>query len=682
MRRLGRDAKRLADDFSELAAGAKAVRGLGAAGPAFADELAAGFERARTALTERDEFLLDHRALLFEPGAVRKIDKARAKAQGFLDDADLQTRDDRRAQRLAQAEAALTAGLRGAEKTVRRSGLTVPPTRFRSGDLVGPSGGRVAIPRDAPSPLAGASIVFESGALADQTAIVVGPGVAVVGGRDVPAGPTFQVTPDGLPLSGRAYVVLPTTLPDGASSGDLAVFRRIGSQSSKLGGTLPFPNGTAQADTDRIGTFQCGIPAPPLGAPDGNYRVQMLAFNANVGTTSVTPAFDPSVAAALISQDYTFRRDGTGAAALGSSQVMSRVFTRTAPNHVDAHSSTIAGPFEFAWTTSAGNRFAFDFPTGVVTANAVGVASTDGSVLVIRGHGGTFDFLAVGVRAAPASDGAELADLDGRWVGVEFGVSFEDAGERPFRTQWTSRFTPFTVDDGVVAFESAGERRTTTVEVRAELSSPVHEVTTTAVPDGGGFTLTVLPDGALADGPAIRRGQFDPVKGLLALRTFDTTGNGGKRRTASLLVAVKKPFPAGSGDFVGAWNAVEFGADLAVATPDALTSSLTLSGSVGTFTADGAGDAVEAPASGVAADVTLRGNPPTSAMQWVLAGTSAATGASQRAFALDLDAFGHHTPATDRYWYGASGDGSVVLGATTTAGWGDTPRRGIVIALE
>lgn len=688
--RLSKTARKRADDFSELVAGTQGVRKLGTAGDAYADEVAEGFVRAGIALTEREELLRDHRELLVVPKDVSKLDSALQKSADLRGAAAAETRPDRRAKLLAQAEATLATALRKAEKAVRRAGKPLPPTRFRSGDEMGPSGGRVAIPRDAASPLAGSSVVFAPNALTSLTVVTLGPGDAIVTGRDTPAGPSLRVSPEGLALSGEAEVRLPYALPDGAVAADLSVFRRAGSATTQLLGAEALPDGFAAATSLALGTFQAGIAAPPLGAPDGVYRVQMLAHVTNPGTTSTNPAFDPGVSAAFFVQDYTFRRNGSGSAALGSLQVMTRAYTRTAPHHVDQHSSTITGAFEFAWTASAGNRFSFQFPAGpTATATAQGVASTDGRVLVFAGRTTGFDFFAVGLRAAPASSPADAADLAGRWVAVEAGLSFEDGGAEPFSAIWSDRFRTFTADDaGDLTYDAAGAVFSTEMAYATDQATPAHSRTSSSAADGGTESLSVFADGTLQDTALVRRGQFDPVKGVLALRRFDASGDGGKRRELSLMVAVRQPSPAAE-TFEGAWNVLATETAFTTGLPSSGTSSHATGSALGTFAVDANLDAAVAFSPGVLGTHTLQGSAPITSISWTLTSTTSAVYAPAiaGAFAISADAAGNHAPdpsvAGNTWWFGRSGDGAVLLGARTTApGPGGEQQRGILIGLE
>ena len=440
--RLSKSSRRRADDFAELVAGAQSVRKLGDLGLGYADEIDEGLSRAGIALTEREEMLLDHRELLFAGKDVARVDKSLARVAELRAEAAVEPRTDRRARSLQAAEAVLATALKKAEKALRKAARPLPPARYRSGDVMGPSGGRIAIPRDAGTPLAGASIVFAPNALTSLTAITLSPGSVIVEGSDAPAGPALVAAPEGLTLSGIATIELPYELPPDADATDLALFRRVGGTTTALADTAAAADGFASATSLTLGTFQAGVAAPPVGAPDGVYRVQMLALAAVPGTTS--PTFGPGASGAFVTQDYTFRRSGTGTTAVGSVQVMNRTFLADAPHHADAHTTTVAGSFEFTWTAPSVNRFSFDLPAGTAIAPAAGTVSSDGRVIVFSGRTTSFDFLAVGLRAARTSRPADLDELAGRWVAAEFAVSFEKSGEEPFSTIWTDRFRTFT----------------------------------------------------------------------------------------------------------------------------------------------------------------------------------------------------------------------------------------------
>jgi hypothetical protein len=158
-KRLSKTAFNLRQDFAELAAASTAQDQLGLAGAPMqtaADEM---LRRANLSLSERVELGRDYLAELIDAkhrAAVQKKIDAVTKLRTAVAAA---TKAGKRGGLLVKANAAVTGLLKTADKHVLKDAgaSKVPPTRWRSGDTIGFGGGRVAVPKDAISPIAGAS---------------------------------------------------------------------------------------------------------------------------------------------------------------------------------------------------------------------------------------------------------------------------------------------------------------------------------------------------------------------------------------------------------------------------------------------------------------------------------------------------------------------------------------------
>lgn len=658
---LGKFATRLSQDVSELATAAAAVKKLGAAGARFAPDLDTGLFRVAIALNEREDFVGDHRGMLTSASERAKLDKSSAAAATARAKADAATDADDRARLLKTAEAKLTKALKLGEKFARRTSKPLPPTRLRSGDAAGPGGARIAVPRGSGTTLDGVSVVFPPGALQALQTITLEEAPDFVGGRDVPAGAAVAVLPSNATLNAPVTVFLRFALPEGTDISDLTVFRKDTAENVPLTGTAIQIDGTVSATTTSLGSFQPGVQAPPIGAPDGTYVVFGCVVITGTGTTTGgPPPFDPVVNTALLLQEFRFRRDRTGTASNGSLSVSGRVFQTAAPHHLET-SGLAASSYDFVWTPDAANRFSFTFPfPPSQTVTVQGVASTDGNVVAMTGHGGTYDFVAVGLRPGTLTSAADMA---GPWSGVEMGVEFRDAGARPFTTQWYGASRSFDASaTGVLTFGAAGSAFTTGVRYRTDLSEPIHERSTAQSADGGTLALQVGIDGSLTTADLKHQGFFAKGQGAFVLGTYDTAAH-----RVGLLVAAKQSANLPPASATGTWNTVRFDQSATVGVPDARSSTHEFVSRRGTFTADAGGQAEESFDAATRATYTLVGAPPTSGMTWSMSAAAPGETASTSSFALALDAAGNHRPGGAPTWYSFSADGAFVLGALTGA---------------
>jgi hypothetical protein len=658
-RRLAKPAVRLSQDFAELNA-------AGALGPAFHPALDQAVGRAGIALRERDDFVLDHRALVGNAADLKRIDAARAKSTAALAAADATTDRRLRARLLVRAEAAATTALKLAEKLARKTGQPLPPIRLRSGDPVGAGGARVAIPRGTGSPIDGASVLLPPGSIGITQTVLVEGAASFVGGRDQPAGPAvaIRLVPGNVTVNGSPKVFVPWSLeglPAGTNAADVTLFRQDGDTATPLPGRTLNTDGTVSAPTTALGTFQAGVQAPPLGAPDGRYVLHMIAVVTVPGTSQSAPvAFDPAFSTGVVVHEITFRRDGTGSSTAGSVGIANRSFQRTAPHHADSVANTVYGSYEFAWTAGEPGRFAFTLPLQQgQTAAAAGVASSDGNVLVLTGRGASFDFFGVALRSGA---GRTAADLAGRWTGVQLGVQLLDGAAEPFRTRWTGAARDFDASDsGVLTFASSGARFATETEYRSSFADPIHVLSTSTAGDTGTETVTVHPDGRLSDASNRVRGLFAKEEDALVLGVVDTT-----TRQVSLLVAARQPLTLPAGTFAGDWDLARFEAGFTAGVTDARVSTQEFLGRTGALSVTTGGDASEDLFAASRATYTVGSAPPITSMTWTIAQTTPSVAAANTGFPLVLDAGGgNHRPVGGPVWYAVSGDGALLLGTLT-----------------
>lgn len=675
---LAKTSSKLSQDFAELKSAAYAFAKLGTAADGYADELDVAFVRAALALQEREDTINDDRAMLASSKERAQVDSARSKAATLRAAADIATDAKTKSRVLAQAEASYTTALKLAEKLAKRTGRPLPPARLRSGDTVGPGGARMAIPRGAGTPLDGASVLFPPTAVGSPIAVTLSAGTPFVGGRDLAAGPALAVQPSNLQLNAPITVYLPYAIPEGGSAADLVVFRDDDPDAVRLTGRQIELDGTVSGQSTALGTFQPGVEAPPVGAPDGAYTVQSLAVATNAGTTTVAnppaSAFDPSFSAGILVQSFNFRRDGTGSAQSGQFSIVNRGFLRAAPHHSDLFAPSFAGSYEFAWTAPAQGRFAFSFPLQLgQTALADGVASADGNVIVFTGRGPGFDFIGVGLRA-----GASVAaDLAGRWTGTEMGVQLLDGGIEPFRTRWSSATRDFDASAaGVFTFAPTGMSFSTDTQYRTNATDPAHVQVTSSATDGAApVTLTLGVGGALSDASGRLHGVYSKDAGVIALTTTDST-----TKEIRLLVATKQPATAPAGVFEGTWNFARFETGSTTGVPDTRSSTQQFLGRTGSLSVNASLDATETLAAATRSIFSLTGNLPLTAMTWVLGGSSVGETSSTSNYTVVPDAAGNHRPVGAPVWYAVSGDGSVVLGTLT--GGDANASVGIVVGVK
>lgn len=654
-RKLSKTATRLSQDFAELSAAAAAFAKLGTAFDAATD---AGIARAHIALQERDDSILDRRALLSSGAERSKVDVARSKAATIRAAALAAADRDDRARYLAKAEKAYTSALALAEKYAKRTGQTLPAVRLRSGDQAGPGGARIAVPVGTGTSIDGASVLVPAGALAGLEVVTLTEAASFIGGRDVPAGPAVAIDANGAVFGAPVVVSLPYTLPSGARVTDIAVFRDE-SPDVALAGTTVGLDGRAAASTSTLGTFQAGVQAPPLGSPEGSYTLFMFAVVTATGTTTSAPvAFDPGLTAGVVVQEVQFRRDGTGAASTGSFPLVGRAFQRTSPHHADSSATGLAGSFDFAWTRGAQGRFSFALPlqSGLV-ADAYGVASADGAVISFAGHGAGFDFFAIGVRSGVT---ATAAQLEGRWTGVETGVRLLGDAGTPFRTQWTAATRDFAADAAGGLTFSGGTAFRSTTTYRTDLSDPIHAVAVSSDADSATESVIVSADGRISDAQGRLRGLFAPSSGILVIARIDAA-----TKDAALMVAARQDATVAQGAFEGTWNLTRSDGTFGDGTPDARSSTHGLRGSAGSLVVTANGDATETIEPSLRGIYTLSGITPVSSMTWTMSHTAQGSVIATRDFALSLDAGGGNHRGATPVWYSVSNDGSVVLGTVT-----------------
>ncbi len=645
----------LGADFGKWAAAAVARVKLGPAGDPMQDALDLAQELAELALYERDELVQDHQELLIAPKAINAVQKKRQQSLDARADARAELAPDKRAKLFAKAEKLLTAALKKAEKLVAKAGRDLPPTRWRSGDLVSAGdGGRVAVPRASGSPVAGASIVFPPGSLPADTVITIGPGTSFVSDPDIPAGPAVEVGPGGLALSPAATIFVPYLVPEGGSVSDMALFEQ-GPPARFTKPVTPRSDGTTSASTSALTVYQAGLKAPAPGTPTGAYHVHKW-----VVLTSLDSA-DQDLSAQITGvaeQTFTFRGDSTGNAALGVLDELVRGFQGAPPHHAEFAAGALEAGFEFTWTLSAAGRFVMNFTQQLPDSTAVlmqvrGVVSADNRAIAFSGRGGTYEIFGVGVRGG--SD-LETADLEGRWVGVEAGTQLLDVGAEPFTTQWNETFRVFDVDDvGNVTFQDTGTRLETSVTYSTNQATAPHGRSTVTSADGGTAGWSVAPDGRVSGENGLRAGWLDVQAGLLTTVYFDEAAH-----RVELLVAT--PQPAASTPPAATWNFAHMDVGVTAGVASANSSTHEPLPRTGSLSVPAAGDATLAFDPATRAVYTLTGQPPLADMNWSMTSQQQNVLATSTPLTLALDAAGNHTPGAGERWFAFSGSGSVLLG--------------------
>lgn len=654
---LAKTAFTLKQDFAELAAAGAAFDKLGPAAAAMQPSLDQAVALANLSLSERVELVGDYQDLLpaTNPKHGSAIVKALVAVAAARNAAAAATTPGKRAAGLAKADTAVTKALTKADKYVlsdRQDGL-VPPARYRSGDAIGPGGGRVAIPRDSGSPLAGASVVIPSLVIPSQETVVVtlAPGTPFVGGRDAPAGPALAVGPDGHVFGAPVTVYVPFQLPDGANVDDLALFG-AGPPVTPTAPSEVRPDGLVAAGVTTFSTFQAGLAAPAPGQPGGAYHVQSFAVN-----TSLDPANHDlaGVLVGILDQTVTFRSNHTASTSPPAFPVVTRTFTTAAPHHADTAQGPFLGSVDFTWTAGTAGRFSFTLPLGIgIDASVTGVASDDGRVVAWTGRGGSFEFFAVGVKTDAST---VTADLAGRWAAVEVGAQFLDDAAEPFRTRWHDALRFFTVDAaGAVTFDTSGSRLETDITYSTEQAEPAHTRDVRSVADGGGEIWTIGANGRLSDGGGARSGWFDPSAGLLTSARYDTA-----TRRVSLMVAVPQPATATPSTLHGLYRFAGLDVGTSVGTPTAHESTHDVALSTGSldFHEDGSADLAEDAATSVS--YRLTGAPPVPNIAWTMTSAATPLPAGSASFTMSLDAAGNHAGAAGERSIAFAGSGRFVL---------------------
>jgi hypothetical protein len=654
---LAKTAFSLKQDFAELAAAGAAFDKLGPAAAAMQPSLDQAMALANLSLGERVELVGDYQELLpaTNPKHSAAVQKALAAVTSARAAAAAVSTPGKRAAALAKVNTAVIKALTKADRYVladRQDGQ-VPPTRFRSGDAIGPGGGRIAIPRDSGSPLAGASIVIPSQVIPNQESVVVtlAPGTAFVGGRDVPAGPALAVGPDAHAFAAPVTVYLPYLLPDGANADDLALFA-AGPPVSSVAPVDARADGTLAADVTALSTFQAGLAAPAPGQPGGAYHVQTFAVN-----TSLDPANQDlaGVLVGILDHTVTFRSNHTASTSPPAFPVVTRTFTSAVPHHTDTAQGPFLGSVDFTWTAGTTGRFSFTLPLGTgVDAAVTGVASDDGRVVAWTGRGGSFEFVAVGVKTDADT---VTADLAGRWAAVEIGAQFADDGVEPFRTRWHDALRFFTVDAaGAVTFDPSGYRLETDITYATDQADPVHTRDRRVVTDGGSETWTIGVNGRLSGAGSARSGWFDGTAGLLTSAVYyDTT------RRIALMVAVPQSAVSTPAALHGLYRFAGLDVGTSVGTPTThdSTHEVTLSTGSLDFHADDNADLTEDPATEVS--YLLTGAAPLPNIAWTMTSSPAAVAGGSTSFAMTLDAAGNRTGFPDERSIAFAGSGRFVL---------------------
>jgi hypothetical protein len=662
-KRLSKTAFALKQDFAELVAAGVAADQLGAAAAPMQPSGDEAVRRANLSLSERVELARDYLALLTIPKHRTAVQKAIDAVATKRAAAGTATKAAARAAALARADAAVTTALRTADRFVLKDvgAEKIPPTRWRSGDSIGFGGGRVAVPLDSGSSVAGASIVFPIGLLTDPIAITLEPAATFVGGRDLAAGPALAVGPDATALGGDATLYIPYQLPDGASALDLALFA-AGPPVSTIYPVTPLPDGTMQVAISTLSTYEAGIPAPPPGQPSGTYQVETILLGTTLdptGTGNTSQTDFAAISAGVFAQAATFRPDHTASLSVSGISLVDRTFTpQGTAHHTDAAQSSLLGSSDFTWTPGSAGRFTFTLALGNGTSAPMqGVASDDGRVVAWTGRGGTVEFLTVGVKTDPNTVTSQLA---GRWAAVETGVQLLDDGVEPFRTRRHDAFRAFSVDGaGAVTFEQTGTRFETDVTYHSSDADPVHTRAENVVADGASETWSIDFGGRLTESVGRRGGWFDPAAGLLVTTLYDATS-----RRVALMVAVRQPATGDPSVLPGLyhWAGVDVGTS--VGTPTAESSTHDVTPSFGSFDVQSATSATLSTDDAMRFTYTLSTAAPPASFLWTMTSAAAGVSASSVPVTLSLDAAGNHTAPADEFWYAFSGDGRYVLRLT------------------
>jgi len=655
-------ARKLGDDFKNLKKAGSTAKKLGIAVISIENGLDETFGLAELALGERRALVQDHLVLITDLKHVGKVNKILEKygtARAFATTAEAASDHSTRSKQLGKAEVAVTKALKKAEKFAQqavnadRTGeLSMPPVRLRSGDDVGAGGARIAIPDEADSPVARASVLIPPGALGALSRITIEPAADIVGGRDVPVGPAVRFLPAGTQFSQLVTVSVPYALPDGANADDLAVFHFDGVTTDPTLAVIREPNLTVSAQFDSFSEFQAGLLAPPLGAPAGTYQTEMFVV---LHRLDALDQDETDRRVEIFEQAITFRADDTGTAGIGAAPIIARGFLSAVPHHDTVAFSSLLGSFEFEWTQVGDGIFTFVFPAAGEQVAANGVVSTDGSVLAYTGHTDEFDFFAVGVRKGTA---VTTADLAGRWFGVELGARFGNRGTEPFSTRWHAAYTAFDADGttGDLTFDAGGEIFQRDVRYDTDLATPAHVVTTQIIADSGVQNAIVLPDGSLTSPDLKFRGQFNADAGAMVAATIDLLDY-----SVSLMIAAKQPATVPANTFQGDYHFARI--DLEPRQDDLIstTSHLDVETGNGLLSVDGGGLAALVLDPLTRATYTISGLPPLSNMTWTSTGAVQVINEPVANFALSLDAAGNHRGDPAARYYGVSGDGNIVL---------------------
>lgn len=656
-KKLAKTAFALKQDFAELAAAGAAFEKLGSAAAAMQPSFDEAIVRANLSLSERVELIGDYQDLLppTNPKHGAAVSKALAAVTTARNAAATATTPGRRAAALAKADTAVTKALSKADKYVLadREDGQVPPARYRSGDAIGPGGGRVAIPLDSGSALAGASVVIASQVIPAQATVVVtlAPGTSFVGGRDVAAGPALAVGPDAHVFAAPVTVYVPFQVPEGANADDLALFT-AGPPALPIVPVDARPDGTLGAAVTTLSTFQAGLAAPPPGQPGGAYHVQSFVVN-----TSLDPANQDfaGVLVGILDQTITFRSNHTASTSPPAFPVATRTFTKAVPHHTDDSQGPFLGSVDFTWTAGTAGRFSFMLPLGTgIDATVTGVASDDGRVIAWTGRGGSFEFVAVGVKT---DAGTVTADLAGRWAAVEIGAQFLDDAAEPFRTRWHDALRFFTVDAaGAVTFDPSGFRHETDITYATDLAEPAHSRDVRTLADAGAETWTIGANGRLSGAGGARSGWFDPAAGLLTSAVYDAT-----TRRVSLMIAVPQSAVATPTALHGLYRfaGLDVGTSVGAPTTHDSTHDVTLSAGSLDFRADDSADLTE----DASATLTYRltGAPPLPNISWTMTSASTPLAGGTTGFTMSLDAAGNRTGLPDARSIAFAGSGRYVL---------------------
>jgi hypothetical protein len=671
--RLSKIAFTLKKDFVELSAAAHAFAQLRDAGAPMQASLDEAFRRAGLSLSERIDLAGDYTDLLAGKH-LAAVQKGLAAVGAARSAAATETNPVRRAALLLRADAAMTSALRKAEKflVADRGAEFRPPTRYRSGDTIPPSGGRVAVLSDSGSPIAGASIVIPSGTLQTSVEITLSEAAGFVGGRDLPAGLAVAITPDGL-SAGGAIVNLPFALPQDADPQSVAVFSKGPPYAVNLPVTLE-ADGTISAEVSRLSTFQAGVAAPPAGQPGGTYHLLTWLSNTSLDVTgNDVPGTDVAgILSGVMDQSVTFRLDHTASTTTPAVNALLRVFTRNGPNHhSDSATNLFIGSVDFTWTAGDPGRFGFTLPLGAATSAAVqGVAGDDGRVVSWAGRGGNLEFLAVGVKSG---NGLATADLAGRWAAVEIGTELLDPAAEPFRLRRSDALRSFTVDaQGHVAFDAAGARYEAELTYATDRPIPIHYVTENVVADSGTETWTVALNGRVTDSAGLRAGWLDRDAGILVTTLYDTAN---ARQT--MMIAVRQDATTDGAQIPGLYHLAQFEVATVAGVPNEKSSRHEVTPGAADLDVGSLTAATLSEDAATRVTYTLDGEP---GMTWTMTSSTAAVPAAVSELAFSLDAAGNERQAGDLRYFAFSKDGRHVLSMTR----GETTRlaRGIALGVR